>query len=138
QLAALVLEQRAEQRGEHQRLGEHPADRRGVSVRAENLVEHWPEPHRPAARVAGGDRETQHPVVAGLAGGDMRGQAHSWPKTQRSTDFWAWMRFSASSHTADCGPSITASVTSSPRCAGRQWRKVAPGAALASSASLTW
>ena len=34
--------------------------------------------------------------------------------------FWACSRFSASSNTTDCGPSITSSVTSSPRCAGRQ------------------
>src|SRR5450759_3175329 len=34
-------------------------------------------------------------------------------------------RFSASSQTRDCGPSMTSSVTSSPRWAGRQWRKMA-------------
>src|SRR5512143_2864374 len=34
--------------------------------------------------------------------------------------FCTCRRFSASSHTTDCGPSITAAVTSSPRCAGRQ------------------
>ena len=40
---------------------------------------------------------------------------HTPPKHQASTAFWAWMRFSASSNTRECGPSITASVTSSPR-----------------------
>ena len=39
--------------------------------------------------------------------------------------FCTCSRFSASSHTRDCGPSSTASETSSPRCAGRQWRKMA-------------
>ena len=34
--------------------------------------------------------------------------------------FCACKRFSASSHTADAGPSITSSVISQPRCAGRQ------------------
>src|SRR5512139_4081653 len=33
--------------------------------------------------------------------------------------FCTCRRFSASSHTTDCGPSITSAVTSSPRCAGR-------------------
>src|SRR5260370_902768 len=34
--------------------------------------------------------------------------------------FCAWRRFSASSNTTDCGPSITSSVPSSPPSAGRQ------------------
>ena len=32
-----------------------------------------------------------------------------------STAFWTWRRFSASWKTIDCGPSMTASVTSAPR-----------------------
>ena len=39
--------------------------------------------------------------------------------------FWMCRRFSASSHTRLCGPSITSAETSSPRCAGRQCRKIA-------------
>src|SRR5512141_1413553 len=39
--------------------------------------------------------------------------------------FCTCSRFSASSHTTDCGPSITSAVTSSPRCAGRQCMKTA-------------
>ena len=39
--------------------------------------------------------------------------------------FWACRRFSASSNTTDCGPSITSAVTSSPRWAGRQCMKIA-------------
>src|SRR4051812_23272118 len=39
--------------------------------------------------------------------------------------FWICRRFSASSHTRLCGPSMTPLDTSSPRCAGRQWRKIA-------------
>jgi len=42
-----------------------------------------------------------------------RGHAHSWPNTQRSTDFWAWRRFSASSQTAEQALSTTAGSTSS-------------------------
>ena len=58
------------------------------------------------------------------------------PSRVASSAFWTCSRFSASSHTRDCGPSITSVATSSPRCAGRQWRKMAPGAAsFISSAS---
>src|SRR4030065_730827 len=39
--------------------------------------------------------------------------------------FCTCRRLSASSHTTDCGPSITSAVTSSPRCAGRQCMKTA-------------
>jgi hypothetical protein len=47
------------------------------------------------------------------------------------------MRFAACCHTSDCGPSITSSVTSSPRCAGRQCRNTASGVAAAMSAAST-
>src|SRR5581483_856597 len=47
-------------------------------------------------------------------------------------------RFADCSHTADCGPSMTAAATSSPRFAGRQCRKIAPGCASAISCSVTW
>jgi len=41
-----------------------------------------------------------------------------------SRAFCVCSRFSASSHTRERGPSITSADTSSPRCAGRQWRKM--------------
>lgn len=63
--------------------------------------------------------------------------AQTAPKHQASTPFWACSRFSASSNTADCGPSMISSVTSSPRWAGRQCRKMASGAARFMSAALT-
>ncbi len=47
-------------------------------------------------------------------------------------------RFSAWSKTAEAVPSMTESVTSSPRWAGRQCRKHTSGLAWASSSSLTW
>ena len=56
---------------------------------------------------------------------------------QRMIAFCACSRFSASSKTTECGPSITALVTSSSRCAGRQCMKSAPGLAAAITASLT-
>ena len=43
----------------------------------------------------------------------------------------------SSSHTADCGPSMTSSVTSSPRRAGRQCRNTASGLASAISSAST-
>ena len=59
------------------------------------------------------------------------------PRHQASTAFCACSRFSASSNTTECGPSITSSVTSSPRCAGRQCMNSASGFACFISAALT-
>jgi hypothetical protein len=57
--------------------------------------------------------------------------------SQTSRAFWACRRFSASSHTTDCGPSMTSAATSEPRKAGRQCRNSAPGAAWAIAAAST-
>ena len=38
--------------------------------------------------------------------------AQCWRRSQTSRAFWAWSRFSASSHTTLCGPSITSASTS--------------------------
>src|SRR5215469_15759880 len=54
------------------------------------------------------------------------------------TAFWACSRFSACSSTTERGPSSTASVISSPRCAGRQCITSAWRAACANRTSLTW
>src|SRR5688572_12347569 len=51
--------------------------------------------------------------------------------------FWICSRFSASSQTRLCVPSMTSAATSSPRCAGRQCRKMAPRAACFISAAFT-
>jgi hypothetical protein len=51
------------------------------------------------------------------------------PRHQASTAFCACSRFSASSKTTEFGPSMTSSVTSSPRCAGRQCMNRASGLA---------
>ena len=48
------------------------------------------------------------------------------------------LRFSASSQQMDCAPSMTSSVTSSPREAGSQCMNLASGAAIAMSSSVTW
>ena len=47
------------------------------------------------------------------------------PRHQRMIAFCTCSRFSASSKTTECGPSITSLVTSSARCAGRQCMKSA-------------
>src|SRR5207249_6060030 len=52
--------------------------------------------------------------------------------------FCAWSRFSAWSKTIDCGPSITSSVISRPRCAGRQCITRASGFARSRSFAFTW
>ena len=59
------------------------------------------------------------------------------PRIQASRPFWTCMRLAASATTTLCGPSITPSVTSSPRRAGRQCMKTASGQCFI-SASLTW
>ena len=60
-----------------------------------------------------------------------------FPRHQRMIAFWACRRFSASSQTSDCGPSMTSASTSSPRCAGRQWRNFAPPSASSIRSSVT-
>ena len=48
------------------------------------------------------------------------------------------MRLAACCHTRLRGPSNTSAATSSPRRAGRQWRKTAEGAARPISSAVTW
>ena len=51
--------------------------------------------------------------------------------------FCAWSRFSAWSMTIDCGPSMTSSVISRPRCAGRQCMTMASDFARSRSFAFT-
>jgi len=67
----------------------------------------------------------------------IRQACEKWVKHHKTIAFCACRRFSASSNTLDWGPSMTAAVTSSPRCAGKQCRKIASGAACAINASFT-
>ena len=73
------------------------------------------------AACAGGRSWSRVWIVDGWAG---------QPMSIAISAFCACSRFSASSKTRDCGPSSTCSVTSSPRCAGRQCRKIARGCGL--------
>lgn len=56
--------------------------------------------------------------VCGQAPAGRRKKAYFFFISSASTAFWACRRFSAWSYTMECSPSITASVTSSPRAAG--------------------
>ena len=93
------------------------------------------------------DRERNHGIVAPSVRNRMRdknkgsrlaGHARVAPKHQARMPFCTCSRFSASSKTTDCGPSITSSVTSSPRWAGKQCMKIASLPAQAISFALTW
>src|SRR5690606_9883370 len=61
----------------------------------------------------------------------MRGAHHAHPcsNNQVSKAFWTCRRFSASSQTTLCGPSMTSAAISWPRYAGRQCSTIASGAA---------
>ena len=62
--------------------------------------------------------------------------AQAWPSSQAINPFCTCMRLAACVTTTLCGPSITSSVTSSPRRAGRQCMNIASGQ-CAMSAALT-
>ena len=127
--ARVGFQQRADERGECQRFAEQHGDGARIGMAMQDRVERV----RANARDAAAHRR----FVQAERGNDVVANGHSLPRHQSSTAFCAWMRFSASSHTADCGPSMTEFITSSPRCAGRQWRKSASLLARAIIASST-
>ena len=81
----------------------------------------WPRPARPAGSWRSALRRRNARI-----------------RHQARMAFCTCSRFSASSHTTDCGPSITSGVTSSPRWAGRQCMKMASGLAAFITARSTW
>ena len=137
--AALLLQRRAEQHRQRRRLGDDAGDGGRVIVALQDGVERRPEPRHAPSRREPLDGIGSDDVVAGDVGdvADLVGHGASAPKHQASTPFCACSRFSASSNTTDAGPSITSSVTSSPRWAGRQCRKIASFAAWRISLALT-
>jgi hypothetical protein len=66
-----------------------------------------------AHRVGGHD--VDDPLVAGALGQRGHGRHDDFSRSQVSTAFWACRRFSASSQTTECGPSMTSSEISLPR-----------------------
>ncbi len=103
---------------------------------------------RGRARRAGGARDRRAGRSASAEAGRVSPEARGIervgarlqprPSAHSSTPFCACRRFSASSNTTLCGPSITSSVISSPRWAGRQCITIASPAACFSSAAFNW
>ena len=115
------------------RLADGMGDRIRIGMPGQHGVERRAESHKPAAQGRAGEAVRADIVVPERGG---RLPAHA-PKHQARMPFCACKRFSASSQTADCGPSITPAVTSSPRWAGRQCMNRASGRAMAISCSST-
>ena len=138
--AAFHLQGGAEQHGQSRSLPQQPGDRRGIAMAGQNGVHGGAEPHHAATHIQRLDREgDRHIVQTEIGNRTRRGGHHAGraPMHQAITPFCAWRRFSASSKTTDCGPSMTSSVTSSPRWAGRQCMKMASLAAAAMRRALT-
>ena len=133
----LAFERGAEHDGQRRRLGEDARDGLGIMMPLQDLIERGTKPDDPAAYVEIRHGEGQHPVVGCARWRGVSHQAATPPKHQARMPFWACRRFSASSKTADCGPSMTSSVTSSPREAGRQCMKIASFSARPSRRSST-
>ena len=97
----------------------------------QDRIERRAQPHQPAAQGEGVDLEGLNEIVVGESREGIRTElgTPTASRHQVRMPFCACRRFSASSHTTDCGPSITPAVTSSPRWAGRQCMKMASGLA---------
>ncbi len=76
QLTILVLERGAQEARQHQRLRHEPLDHRRIAVRREHFVEHRPQPHQPAADMAGGDGKAEDGVHCRRGGGHGSGIGH--------------------------------------------------------------
>src|SRR5262249_1325911 len=150
----IIFEGARERHGKRNGLSQHHSDRLGIGMARQNLVEQRAEPHQPPTQTEGVDLERLDEIVAQSLGHQdntspapptMRALLKEVTKTaaarqakhQVKMPFCAWSRFSASSHTTDCGPSITPADTSAPRLAGKQCMKMASGFALAISRSST-
>ncbi len=144
---AVEFQRRAEQHGERRRFAEKPRDRRRIIVLAREsdrskAPSRTTRPRRSSGSTAKGKTRSSMAFIRDRTRHRRRLRAEirhssSVPKHQDRMPFCACRRFSASSKTTDCGPSITSSVTSSPRCAGRQCMKIASFAAAAISLSFT-
>ena len=71
--AAVELERRAEQRRQHDRLAEQLADRGGIVVTDQQLVEGRTEPGQPSAQIERAHLERNHGVIDGTADGARTG-----------------------------------------------------------------
>jgi len=124
---AVELQETGEHTGQRQKLAEQSGHRLRVVVAVQDRVDQRAHAHQAAAQGRDLEQEGLDLVGRRRRGADGalgHGSGHS-PRHHSRMPFWACSRFSASSQTTDCGPSITSAVTSSPRCAGRQCRKIA-------------
>ena len=136
---SVVLEPTGERRGQCQGLGEHGGGGFGIAMAAEDGVEGGAEPYQPPAHAQRLHLKGLHEVAQGRATGatGLRRRLRPHPRHQARMPFCACRRFSASSQTTEWGPSMTASVTSSPRCAGRQCMNNASSLAISINAAST-
>ena len=107
--------------GEERELDREPRCRRKCEREAgPGCHEHDSDPPDPVA----GSRHRSGSTGAGLFTGSPHGLCTLWfhaaDINRRRIAFCAWSRFSAWSKTTDCGLSMTSSVISRPRWAGRQ------------------
>ena len=125
---------RAHQGGQGASLAQQVGDGFRIGVAGEDFMHGGAQPRDAAADRLALDLEGADQVVGNVGvrhrrhmgcGPGRCQSAQIAPKHQARIDFWAWMRFSASSQIRLLGPSMTASTTSSPRWAGRQCRKTA-------------
>src|SRR5690606_27979397 len=108
---------------QHHRFGHETGHRYGIAMAVEDRVEQRPEIDGAATDIQGLDGVRQDAIVPrrlDATGLQFLTDRHRHPpgrapKHQARMPFWAWRRFSASSNTTDCGPSMTSDVTSSPR-----------------------
>src|SRR5450759_5092858 len=126
-------------------LGSAGAERKGVEFRSD--VSSFLRKQEPITTGVHGSKKPRphrkNERSRGMGPGVRRDDDRYWSpyatasKHQARMPFCACRRFSASSNTTDCGPSITSSVTSSPRWAGRQCMNSASGLASDISLALT-
>ena len=124
---ALEFQRGPDQRRQHHGLAQEARHRLWIVVTPEDRVDGRAKPHHASTAIERLEREGHdnviaafRPVEAEIVEGKRSHQISSMPKDHNRMAFCMCRRFSASSNTTDCGPSMTSSVTSSPRCAGRQ------------------
>ena len=82
QLAARILEHRAEQRRDRERLDQQPFQRGGIAVRRKDRIQNGAKADEAATRVAFNQDESQRAIDVGIV--------HPIsPKHQSRIDFWA-------------------------------------------------
>ena len=131
----VIFQCAGQQCGQRQRLAQHAGDRFGVIMAGQDGIDFRAKPHHAPAQAQRFDLEGQQHVFGDAMRAGTGGCHHV--RHQRRMPFWPCSRFSASSQTTDCGPSMTSAETSSPRWAGRQCMKIASGLAWRINSAFT-